>query len=154
MEWLRSNHGIWRELVKALEIAGNCGVIEPMSDKARLPKVVKASSKSEQTSTSYPEKNRIRKSISGRKDSGNRDMLAICSSVYGNLKAVWYCQSRLVLAEGKCSCLLTRQRPDFWRFLYLGYSYKVFAFHLVVNKASQLKSEMAVNMWRKNELVI
>lgn len=92
----------------------NCGVTELMSDKARLPKVGKASSKSEQTSASYPEKNRIRKSISGRKDSGNRDMLAICSSVYGDLKAVWYCQSRLVLAEGKCRCLLTRQiRPDF-----------------------------------------
>lgn len=29
---------------------------ESMSDKARLPKVVKAASKSEQTSTSYPEK--------------------------------------------------------------------------------------------------
>lgn len=33
-----------------------CGVTESMSDKARLPKVIKAASKSEQTSTSYPEK--------------------------------------------------------------------------------------------------
>lgn len=124
-----------------------CGVTELMSDKARLPGVVKASSKSEQANTSYPEKNRIRNSISGRKDSGNCDMLARCSSVCGDLKAVWYCQSRLFVAEGKCRCLLTGQiRPDLQRFLYLGYSYKVFAFHLVVNKASQLKSEMAVNL--------
>ena len=91
-----------------------CGVTESMSDKARLPKVVKAASKSEQTSTSYPEKKRMRKRISGRKGSGNRDMLAICSSMCGDLKVVWYCQSRLFVAEGKCRCLLTRQiRPDF-----------------------------------------
>ena len=56
----------------------------------------------------------MRKRISGRKDSGNRDMLAIRSSVCGDLKVVWYCQSRLFVAEGKCRCLLTRQiRPDF-----------------------------------------
>lgn len=33
-----------------------CGVTESMNDKARLPEVVKASFKSEQTNTSYPEK--------------------------------------------------------------------------------------------------
>lgn len=56
----------------------------------------------------------MRKRISGRKGSGNRDMLAICSSVCGDGKVVWYCQSRLFVAEGKCRCLLTRQiRPDF-----------------------------------------
>ena len=52
----------------------------------------------------------MRKRISGRKGSGNRDMLAICSSVCGDLKVVWYCQSRLFVAEGKSIAAFTN--PD------------------------------------------
>lgn len=63
-------------LEKALGARDKCVVNELLSDEASLLRGVKPSAQPEWTCTSYPEM-RIRKSISGRKDSGNNDMLAV-----------------------------------------------------------------------------